>query len=113
MIDMDIMFSIFGNNREALFDYLESLIDNLSKLLKNVDNAIRDKNKIIALKYFHQIKGPIGTIGFKKMYALCETAEEKITKSDWDSATHLCFEMEKTLKKLEDELQQEIKTFER
>jgi HPt (histidine-containing phosphotransfer) domain-containing protein len=72
-----------------------------------VSNAIQEKNKIVTMNCFHQMKGPIGSIGFKKMYELCEKAEEKVTQSDWVSADQLCHDMEKILKKLQDELQKD------
>lgn len=105
MVDMDIMYNVFGNNQIAMSEYLESFIEITSELLNNANRAISEKNKIAAMDYFHQLKGPVGSIGFKKMYTLCEEAEKKITQSNWDSADQLCCDMKKVLKKLAIELQ--------
>lgn len=77
MVDMDIMRNVFGNNEIAISEYLEEFIEGTSTLLKNANHAIREKNQIAAMDYFHQLKGPTGSIGFKKMYTLCKKIKKK------------------------------------
>jgi len=109
MIDMDIMHNVFGSNQMAILKYLASFIEITSKILENVDKAIREKNQIAAIEYLHKLKGPVGTIGLKKLYKICEQAEKQINQSEWTSANYLCRDIEKILKNIEDELQKKIK----
>ena len=104
LIDMDTMHTVFGKNQAAILEYLVSFVEITSKLLNNIEHAIQEKNETVLTDYFHQLKGSVGSIGFKKMTKLCEKTEEKITQSDWVSAGQLCREMEQILKQLQVEL---------
>ena len=101
LIDMNVMYEIFGHNPQAIHGYLQRFVEITSDLLSKMQKAIQEKNEHLALSYFHKMKGPVGTIGFKDMLRLCEMAEEKIKVFDWDAAKDYCQKIEIQLNKLE------------
>lgn len=109
MIDMEVMKNIFGNNFTIIHDYIKRFTKTTAALLKKAENAIQQKNIELALDYFHQLKGPVGSIGFKKMYQLCEKIEERISHADWVAANALYNQIEELLKKLQVECEKKFK----
>ncbi len=90
MINMKIMHDIFGNNPEAIKKYIEHFIKVTSELLAKTKLAIDKQDSQLALEYFHQLKGPVGSIGLMEMYHVCEKAEDNIKRSDWNAALKNC-----------------------
>lgn len=111
LINMDIIHGIFGENVGAMHEYLKGFVRISSDLIATVNLAIKNQDKKTALETLHRIKGPVGSIGFKKMYSLCEQAEKKVALSDWISAQTLQKEIEDILKKLDLELDKKFKNF--
>ena len=105
MIDPDVMSSVFGNNPDAIHQYVERFVTITSVLLTKIEESIQKKDSHLAMKQFHQLKGPVGSIGFKAMYRHCEKAEEKIGQLDWEAATDCVRGVEKELNKLNKETQ--------
>lgn len=104
------MRSVFGNHSNNIRNYLLKFIQNSNEILKNIESAIQKQNTESAMNYFHQLKGPVGSSGFKKMYQLCERAEEKITEMDWVCAQKSCHEISEMLVKLKIELDKKFKS---
>jgi len=109
MINMEIMHSVFGQNRLAMRDYINDFTVSSAELLKQIEQAIQNNNKKLAMDYLHQLKGPAGSSGFHKIYLLCEKAEKQIEKSDWHSVNKLYCEIDKALQKIQSELEKEFR----
>jgi len=109
VIDMKIMRGIFGEDSHGLQTYLKNFIRITAGILQQVNSALETKSDQAALDYFHQLKGPVGSIGFKKMYRLCEQCESLISAGDWVSAMETYAKIEATLKALEVELDKKFK----
>lgn len=103
LIDADAMKSVFGDNPDAIYRYLERFVILTSGLLKLINLSIHKQDASLAMKHFHQLKGPVGSIGFKTMYKHCINAEEKILQSDWVAVNDCMKGIEKELNKLDKE----------
>ena len=108
IINMEIMHSVFGHNRTAIYDYIKDFTNESFDLLKQIKQTIQHKNKKLAMDYFHQLKGPAGSSGFHRIYQLCEKAEKQIAQEDWNSANKSYDDIDKILKKLQIELEKKF-----
>lgn len=105
MIDYETMNSVFGNNPDAIYNYIERYITNTADLAKMINEAIEKKDSQLALKHFHQMKGPTGSIGFNAMYNQCKKAEAYVSQSDWNAAQTCLKSIDKELSKLNKEVE--------
>lgn len=103
-IDMTTMRIVFGSDTSAMVRYIHDFIKLTNDIVKDVLDAIQDKNREQAKAAFHLLKGPVGSSGFTRLYALCEKAEEKIMLGKWSAATTVCKDIQKSLEALESEL---------
>lgn len=111
MIDMDVLYTIYKDNMFAIHEYIQKFINISFSILKNAKDAIDKNDATLALDCFHQLKGSVGSIGFKKMYELCEAIEEKIAYSDWNAANELFAKLEKLLKNFQSKYEKESNSF--
>ena len=104
LIDKSVLKQVFGKDDISKQEYLKSFIELTAERLTDANLAVKARDKTLVIKHLHQLKGPIGTIGFVKMYKLCEKLEEELEHSDWSHADKTFSDLEKLLKKLEKEL---------
>lgn len=104
LVDIKVMRDVFGSNDTALFNYLERFIILTANTLNNIRQAIDENNQKMMTFHLHQMKGPVGTIGFNRMYQLCEETEERVNESDWIGAQDRLQGMEKLLQALRIEI---------
>jgi DNA-binding response OmpR family regulator/HPt (histidine-containing phosphotransfer) domain-containing protein len=102
IIDMDRMHAFFGNDANAIQEFIKTFITLSSDHLREIEKAIKNKNSKSAKYFFHLLGSASGNSGIMKMYDLCGKAEEHISKNNWDvvmDCYHSLVEMVKRLEK--------------
>ncbi|MBA3661153.1 MAG: Hpt domain-containing protein [Gammaproteobacteria bacterium] len=110
LIDMNLMHLIFGNNALGMQDFLKMLIKTATEKFDQIAHDALDRNAEAVLNSLHQLKGPVGSSGFMKLYKLCEHMEDQVKDADWEKLSVTLDHSRKMVDKLNHEM---IKKFNR
>ncbi len=88
-VDMERIKDIFGDDAEAIKEFINIFISSSTVLLQELKEAVKGHDKKLAKEHFHRLKGSSGNGGFMKIHKLCIEAEEKIEQDEWRVAAEL------------------------
>lgn len=91
LIDMERMRAFFGENKQAIQDFIKTFVSLSSKQLQEIDTAIQNKDVKTGKYFFHLLGGASANSGITEMYDLCGKAEERIMEEDWKTVTE-CYQ---------------------
>lgn len=89
LIDMSRMRDFFGEDYQAIHEFIRTFISLSKEQLNSIQEAIQTKNVKKGKYYFHLLRGASGNSGIMTMFELCGKGEDAITKKDWESAHQL------------------------
>ena len=108
-IDMDRLHAFFGNNNTAIKEFIVVFINSATQELSKIEIAIQHQDEKAAKYAFHKLKGSAINSGFKKIHALCQTAEEKISAADWTTIDKLYLHITDALEEIRAESANKLK----
>jgi HPt (histidine-containing phosphotransfer) domain-containing protein len=74
---------IFGNDEEAIKNFLQSFVDVTSILLDDIQSALQEKNAQTLKEHLHRLKGSSANSGFNKLKELALNSESLVAQNDW------------------------------
>lgn len=108
LLDLDRLQSIFGKDAVAIEAFMKNFLLSTTEVLKELKEAIKQKNSKLAKELFHRLKGSAGNSGIHLIYELCKDSEEKVLQEDWKTAKIASQEIEKLLKRLQNEVKSNL-----
>jgi two-component system sensor histidine kinase/response regulator len=103
-VDMERIKDIFGDDNQAIKDFLKSFVEATSELLANIDQAVKDKDTSSAKDLFHRLKGSSGNSGIVPLYKLSMKAEEKVLAAEWKEVAKLHTNIKESFQGLQEDL---------
>jgi two-component system sensor histidine kinase/response regulator len=104
IVDMDRLHTIFGDDPNAIHEFMKNFILSTIEVLKELKVALKDKDTRAAKELFHRLKGSAGNSGVTAMYEVCKDSEARVLNSDWDAANKAFKEVNELLKRLQVEV---------
>ncbi|GEM_PF-2883459 len=92
LIDMERMKAFFGEDKNAINEFIKTFITLSSEQVKEIEKAIKQRNPTSAKYFFHLLGSASGNSGIMKMFDLCGKGEAAATKEDWDTAKQ-CYQL--------------------
>ena len=101
IIDMERMHAIFGDDNDAIKEFIQSFLSSTIELLYDIEVSIEQTDKKAAKEHFHRLKGSAGNSGVMQIHALCLEAEERVLQSDWAAVKDMYQKILELIKKVE------------
>ena len=86
MIDINRLQEIFGNDQQAIGEFIKTYISSTQDLLLEVEKSLQSKDITAAKKAFHTLKGSAGNSGVRKIYEIAKAAEQAVLNQEWERA---------------------------
>ena len=99
-IDMHRIREIFGDNNDAIKEFIGIFITSTEEVLKEVLVAVRAKDHDAAKKLLHRLKGSAGNSGIMIIHELCISGEQVLEKSDWSMLEQILHSINKQFAQL-------------
>ena len=110
MINMKRLRDFFGNDTDAISEFLQCFIESMDNLLNTINQAIENEDIEMARTALHQLKGSASNGGFTKITNFCGLAEENISNLDWEKMRAIYDDLKKEFTKLNEEFLNNFKT---
>lgn len=107
LIDFNVILNLkeISDEDNNLFnDIVSDFQEEIPILLEKLKLNVKNSNKELSLDLIKRIEGPSINLGAKKLFKVCELAQDSIQKSDFDKTGNIIFQIESiyelSLKKL-------------
>jgi len=104
MLDEERLALIFGQDKKLRKDFLSSFVISIQELLQDIEKAIEEKNKELAKRHCHTLKGASGNAGANQLYELSKQQEAMVMDESWVQAKSLHKKLQAAFKKLKDSI---------
>lgn len=101
--DMKRLHDIYGNDSESIINFIKTFVTSTIQLINANENAIQQKDSIVAKNVFHSIRGSSGNSGALVIYDLSAKAESAIMENNWDACWNFLHEIKNCLQNLKHE----------
>ncbi len=108
-IDMVRINDIFGDDKSAIKELMESFVNATTELISEIRKAIKKEKNDVAKELFHRLKGSAGNCGIMSIHALSLKGEEKVLQSDWHEVQKCIDSIDGVFKKVQLEIEQRFK----
>ncbi|MDR3491242.1 MAG: response regulator [Gammaproteobacteria bacterium] len=109
IIDAVRIKDIFGDDNEAIYEFMQSFVQSTTEVLVELKQVIVDKNKSSAKELFHRLKGSAGNSGIMPLHALSLKAEEQVMQFDWEGVAETFKAIQSVFEKLIKEISDKYK----
>lgn len=82
-IDMERVKTIFGEDQQAIIEFMQVFLDSTQEVLTDLASAIEAKDVKLTKNLFHRLKGSAGNSGMTKIHELSKDTEHAVLTENW------------------------------